>query len=253
MNLLKKPKLSSAQDVLLETVGKFRDCYVDAIVVTIDDDAITQHINSAAHDDATTAAFTLVPGVYWRVGTIGIAPLFRQEPCEGEPNDEQLFMQHTEIPGKQGWWIVKDPFYSDQAFNETTAYAWIAEHTHSRDFAPIHSEVHIPYWKAEKLNGCRIESLHERAHRLMGDLEAEMNEADDKAASASSSHRDREQGKRPDSKKEPTGWCNKAASLAAAVLRDDWHAARHIAEQIAEHPTGKIVVTSITRRAEQGR
>ena len=157
-------------------------------------------------------------------------------------------MQHTELPGKQGWWIVKDPFLSAQAFDETTAYAWIT-HTDFEQLAPIHGQIHIPYWKDEKLNGCLIESLHERAYMRMAELDAELKEAVDKAASASSTHWEREKGTRLDSK---TGWCNKASALAAAVLRDDWHEARRLAEEIAEHPIGKIAVTARTRRAQQG-
>ena len=239
----------TAKEIFEDSIGQFDVDFVDSLTISVDDDILQEYIAADEHDEGTTKALTLLPGIYWRIGECGSAPVFRQEPSV-EISSEELFMLYSPLDGIEGWWIVKEPFETIGEFEATSKYAYISPPEEDRLLAPMACRVHIPYWSKESLIGCHIEPTHDRAKRILDDLvkEKEMLETERPEQAMEETKplgQKKDTFRKAPNWKEPSGWCNKAAALAAAVLREDWVEAQRMAEKINEHPLASKAVKKL--------
>ena len=194
-----------AVDTLLGRPGVDYSDFCSTWVVAIDDGALPDHM-----DDDVAASTEMIQGRYFRIGTLGGRPCFRQErstdPCG--VNSHQLFLWHNSSGKDDGWYFSNAVGMTTEGI---THYAWAA------DFI---IQVHVPYWAKKPMKAVRVLSQVQLADEQTLGVEPDAK---------------RRKGEPVNMKgfkqQPPSGWMNKCVGLMAAVLSNDMDAARAMAEQ----------------------
>ena len=189
-----EPKPSAKWGVELATItGAQCKERASAMVITCDDDICQDAMDYG--DKSLQRALSVIPGVYWLVGTINGWPVFRQEPA-GTSNGEQLVMYHQQ---GEGWYIC------DKLVNK------------------VHDDLHTAAWGKKPTMGVQCVDNEKQIQALSAEVALLSSKAGECAgecggegSSKGSSHHG--SGKHSWGKVNKSGWLNKAVPIAIAVI-----------------------------------
>ena len=268
----------STKEELSVVAGERYDVFADGIVITV-----TEHGYATAVADATKKfgskhrrSVEVIPGKYWRIGTYGGQPCFRQEAAgEDAPNNLELFMYWCGKKDVAGWYIATDLNHNGQ----TELLAWGAERV-AGAVSVFPDKLHVPALAASPNTEVLIEmisswsdgqyaELKTTYEDLKGTYEAFIGGADgggevvggeplvEMAADAGSAEPDAELdppdddmgkgkgkdgGKGKHNKKNSSGWLNRSCPLVQACLDKEWDLAFQVAKSLAREPTMRTVL-----------
>ena len=135
--------------------GALQERYIDALTITVSDDAV-------CGSEEEARAYSLIPGVYWKIcrhlrkpeNDIEV-PMFRQEKPEdpGAPNNQELFL----ICVNSGWHIrtTGEAYFQDMEKNGKTL-AWLGNVTGMS----LPRAVHVPFWRKKANPAVTVEPSH---------------------------------------------------------------------------------------------
>ena len=142
----------------MEIEGTINDSFVDCLAIHIDE-RFWEQSDFESMDAEYKNSIEVLPGRYWRIGTRGDYPVFRQEVQDDEaaPNRKQLLLHYVETKGAEGWYIGThlDMKKADQ-------FAWA-----SGAGSPFPTNLHVPYWSKKANALVVIQPQHEWAEQRM--------------------------------------------------------------------------------------
>jgi hypothetical protein len=252
----------STVDELSVVSGERYDVFVDAVVVTVTEQGYENAIHdvSKKHGSKHRRAVEVIPGKYWRIGTFGGQPCFRQEAASGDGalNNLALFLYWCGKKDVAGWYISTDLKHGGQS----ELFAWAAERI-SGPVSVFPDKLHVPALATEPNTEVLIEALSAWSDCQYADLKgaydafvgggvvAELIQAADEPdpeadvedmdkGHGKDSGKGRDTGKHP--KKNSSGWLNRSCPLVQACLDKEWDTAFAVAKSLAREPTMRTVL-----------
>jgi len=165
-------QLEVMNNVLLEHPGMQYSRFVDALVVSIGDEAADAVL--ASKDPKVATVISTIQGTYWAVVPNrlddGQTFIFKQEKPIGVRDDDVLnnkelllWFNPDEKSGHRGWWISEKIFQGNRKASglpTAGALAWMPPDLENVLIPPYES-VHVPYYFQKKYSGITVEPLHD--------------------------------------------------------------------------------------------
>jgi hypothetical protein len=151
-------------ETLRGSEGSIDERFIDAYTVSVSDSAYETAWDT--HDLNLGTSLKLLPGCYWRIGSILVdklpRPVFRQERGPDGLNDQQLFF----IPTQEGFFISSKigPEFNKKAKDANTfIHAWAK--------TLVSDGVHVPFWSKQTRDGVTMMPTHFYADDVISRLE----------------------------------------------------------------------------------
>ena len=269
----------STKEELTVVSGERYDVFADGLVITVTEQGYANAIADTAKKTGTKhrRSVEVIPGKYWRIGTFGGQPCFRQEAAgDDAPNNAQLFLYWHGKKDVAGWYIATDLSHNGQS----ELLAWGAERVQGA-VSVFPDKLHVPALAASPNTEVFIEmisvwsdgqyaELKTTYDDLKNTYEAFIGVADSGAGVAAvdpsvgmdaevevGGEPDAEQdpneddmgkgkgkdgGKGKSNKKNTSGWLNRSCPLIQACLDKEWDVAFQVAKSLAREPTMRTVL-----------
>jgi hypothetical protein len=151
-------------ETLKSSEGSIDERFIDAYTVSVSDSAYETAWNTK--DISLGMSLKLVPGCYWRIGSILVnkepRPVFRQERGPDGLNDQQLFF----VPTQEGFFISSriGPEFDKKAKDASTFI-------HAYVKTLVSDLVHVPFWSNQTRDGVTMMPTHFYADDVISRLE----------------------------------------------------------------------------------
>ena len=253
----------STKEELSVVSGERYDVFADALVITVTDQGYENAVADVTKKFGSKhrRSVEVIPGKYWRIGTFGGQPCFRQEATgDDAPNNLELFLYWHGKKDVAGWYIATDLNHNGQ----TELLAWGAERV-AGDVSAFPDKLHVPPLAAEHNTEVLIEALSAWSDCQYADLkgaydafigggvvaeliqaaaadepEPEADVEDMDKGEGKDSGKGKDMGKHP--KKNSSGWLNRSCPLVQACLDKEWDVAFAVAKSLAREPTMRKVL-----------
>ena len=268
----------STKEELSVVSGERYDVFADGLVITVTEQGYADAVADFTKKFGTKhrRAVEVIPGKYWRIGTFGGQPCFRQEATgDDAPNNLELFLYWCGKKDVAGWYIATDLNHHAQ----TELLAWGAERVVGA-CSVFPDKLHVPALATSPNTEVLVEmisswsdgqyaELKTTYEDLKGTYDAFIGGADGgggvvageplvemAADAAPGAEPDAEldphdddmgkgkgkDGKGKHSKKNTSGWLNRACPLVQACLDKEWDTAFQVAKSLAREPTMRTVL-----------